>query len=159
MEQAGSKRVEISGITSKQQITAVFCGSLTGDFLPIYQGKTSRCHHPFDVPDDWFITHSSRHWSTEETMVQHIEEIILSYVKGQREVIDDATAALVIIDNFKDQITDSVNSLLEANNIYVALLPANATDLLQPMDVAVHKPAKDVLIRKFVQWYLDEVSK
>ena len=35
MEQAGSKRVEINGISSKQQITAVFCGSLTGDFLPV----------------------------------------------------------------------------------------------------------------------------
>ena len=31
MEQAGSKRVEINRISSKQQITAVVCGSLTGD--------------------------------------------------------------------------------------------------------------------------------
>ena len=61
MDQAGSKRVEINGISSKQQITAVFCGSLTGDFLPvqlIYQGKTSRCHPPFDFPDGWNVTHS-----------------------------------------------------------------------------------------------------
>ena len=162
MEQAGSKRVEINGISSKQQITAVFCGSLTGDFLPvqlIYQGKTSRCHPTFDFPDNWHITHSPRHWSTEETMIQYIDEIILPYVKRQRDAFDDTTAALVIMDNFKGQITDSVNSLLESNNIQVALLPANATDLLQPMDIAVNKPAKDFLKRRFEQWYSDEVTK
>jgi hypothetical protein len=71
MEQAGSKRIEINGISSKQQITAVFCGSLTGDFLPvqlIYQGKTPRCRPAFDFPDGWHITHSPRYWTTEETI-------------------------------------------------------------------------------------------
>ena len=64
-------------------------------------------------------------------MIQYIDEIILPYVKRQRDAFDDTTAALVIMDNFKGQITDSVNSLLEANNIQVALLPANATDSSQ----------------------------
>ena len=47
MEQLGTTRVEITGVNDKRQITTVFCGSLTGDFLPIqviYQGKTQRCH-------------------------------------------------------------------------------------------------------------------
>ena len=50
MDIMGSKRVEISGGNDKRQITAIFCGSLTGDFLPIqliYQGKTNRCHPHF----------------------------------------------------------------------------------------------------------------
>ena len=92
-------------------------------------------------------------------MIQYIDEIILPYVKRQRDAFDDTTAALVIMDNFKGQITDSVNSLLEANNIQVTLLPANATDLLQPMDIAVNKPAKEFLKRRFEQWYSDEVTK
>ena len=33
MDKDGSKRVEIAGVDDKQQITAVFAGSLTGDFL------------------------------------------------------------------------------------------------------------------------------
>ena len=47
MEQSGAARVEISGIDNKHQITAIFCGTLTGDFLPlqiIYKGKSQRCH-------------------------------------------------------------------------------------------------------------------
>lgn len=33
MEKEGSKRVEIAGIDDKRQITAVFAGTLIGDFL------------------------------------------------------------------------------------------------------------------------------
>ena len=63
------------------------------------------------------------------------------------------------MDNFKGQVTRTINDLLEASNINVCLLPANTTDLLQPMDVAVNKPAKDFLKRKFEQWYSEEVMK
>ena len=64
-----------------------------------------------------------------------------------------------IIDNFKGEITEAVTSLLEMNNVHVCLLPANTTDLLQPMDIAVNKPAKDFLCEKFQQWYSQQVLK
>ena len=42
MDQQGAKRVEVCGASDKRLITAVFCGSLVGDFLlaiqVIYQG-------------------------------------------------------------------------------------------------------------------------
>ena len=44
MELQGSKRVAIAGATGKRQITAVFCGTAIGEFLPIqliYGGKTA----------------------------------------------------------------------------------------------------------------------
>ncbi len=65
MELKGSKRVEVAGLTDKRQITAVLCGSLTGDSLPpqvIYRGKTPRCHPTYSFPSDWYITHSANHW-------------------------------------------------------------------------------------------------
>ena len=43
MEKQGCKRVEIIALDDKRQITAVFAGTFTGDFLPpqiIYQGTT-----------------------------------------------------------------------------------------------------------------------
>ena len=44
----GSRRVEIVAVDDKRQITAVFAGSLAGDFLPpqlIYKGTTERVFH------------------------------------------------------------------------------------------------------------------
>ena len=87
MDQQGARRVEMIGTNDKRQITAVFCGSMTGDFLPvqlIYKGKTSRCHPRYKFPSDWHITHSPKHWSTEQTMLQYIENIIIPYVEKVR---------------------------------------------------------------------------
>ena len=47
MANKGSKCVEIKGTEDEGQITAVFCGTLRGEILPIqliYTGKTDRCH-------------------------------------------------------------------------------------------------------------------
>ena len=72
---------------------------------------------------------------------------------------EEDTPALVNIDNFKGQITNAVTELLEANNIHVVLLPANMTNSLQPMDLSMNKPAKDVLKRRFEEWHSGEVMK
>ena len=44
MDKIGSKRVEITGVNNdKRQITAIFCGSAAGDFLPlqlVYKDRT-----------------------------------------------------------------------------------------------------------------------
>jgi hypothetical protein len=70
MELKGSKRVEIVGIDDKRQITAVFCGTLAGEFLPlqlIYQGKTKASLPPYKFPSDWHVTFTPNHWSNEDT--------------------------------------------------------------------------------------------
>ena len=130
--------MEVCGANDKRLITAVFCGSLVGDFLPIeviYQGKTTRCHPRYEFPPEWDITHSQKHWSNETTMIQYIEKIIVPYINSAQQAFQDDTPALIIIDNFKGQITSSVTSLLEENNIHVCLLPPNTTDRLQPTDI------------------------
>ena len=91
-------------------------------------------------------------------MVQYITKIIVPYIEAQRDALGDSEqSALVIMDNFKGQVTPAINELLEANNIHVCLLPSNTTDLLQPMDIAVNKPAKDFLKCQFEHWYSDKV--
>lgn len=64
MEKEGSRRVEIAGKDDKRQITAVFAGTLSGDFLPpqlIYKGKTSKCLPTVALPSDWHVTYSHNH--------------------------------------------------------------------------------------------------
>ena len=90
-------------------------------------------------------------------MLQYVDHIILPYVEKTRESFGDDTSTLVIMDNFKGQITESLFSLLDSHNILVCLLSPNTTDRLQPMDISVNKPAKDHLKQQFNQWYSEQV--
>ena len=154
--------MEMVGSNDKCQITAVFCGTMLGEFLPvqlIYKGKTDRCHPKFSFLLDWHITHSPNHWSTECTMLDYINHVIVPYLQKTRECVGEDKTALVINDNFKGQVTQPVIQLLEDNNVHVCTLPPNTTDKLQPMDISVNKPAKDYLKAHFDEWYSQQVIK
>ena len=76
MEEKGSRRIELVGLKDKCQIAAVFCCTIEGNFLPvqlIYKGTTSRCHPKHKFPAGWGITHSKKHWSNENSMIQYIK--------------------------------------------------------------------------------------
>ena len=38
-----------------------------------------------DFPAGWDVWHSKNHWSTEETMIRYIDEVIVPYVQVVRE--------------------------------------------------------------------------
>ena len=47
--------------------------------------------------------------------------------------------------------------MLEDNNIHLAIVPANCTDKLQPLDKSVNKPVKEYLRQQFQLLYSDQV--
>ena len=107
MEAKGSKRVEIVGTGDKRQITAVFCGALSGEFLPpqlIYQGKTPACLPRYKFPGDWHLTYTPNHWSNEDKMKEYIEFIIIPYVdrKCKELSLPSDQPALAIFDVLRD---------------------------------------------------------
>ena len=159
MEKKGTKRIEVAAADDKRQITAVFACSLSGSFLPlqlIFKGTTQRClPNTVKFPDGWHLTFSENHWSTETTMIDYVNHIILPFVSAKRKELHltPIHPALVIFDYFKGQCQPSVTKLLEENYIYYVLVPANCTDRLQPLDLSVNKSAKDYMKRKFMEWY------
>ena len=48
--------------------------------------------------------------------------------------------------------------MLERHKIDTILVLPNCTGELQPMDISINKPVKDILKKEFHQWYSDEVS-
>ena len=162
MEQEGTKRVELLGKDDKRQLTALFAGSMSGDFLPVqlvYQGKTTKCLPSFKFPVDWDITYTNNHWCNEVTMHQYITKIILPYIRSKRKELKlpDDHPAVLIFDNFKGQCTSQLLTLLDTNSISVVLVPPNCTDRLQPLDLSVNKAAKEFLRRQFHEWYAKQI--
>ena len=164
LAEEGSKRVEIAGADDKRQITAVFAGTKSGKFLPpqiIYAGKTKKCLPSVKFPDNWHVTHTENHWANERTTEEYIKLILLPYVRQTRKDLSlpENHPALVMFDRFKGQCTKGIISLLDDNHLRLAIVPANCTDRLQPLDVSVNKPIKEFLRRKFQQWYSEEVRR
>ena len=162
MEMEGAKRVEVVGKDDKRQITAIFGISMSGDFLPIqlvYQGKTTKCLPSFDFPPSWDITFSDNHWSNEQTMLSYFEKVIFPYLQKKKAELqlEPDHPALLLFDNFKAQCTENLLKLLDTINIYVVIIPANCTDRLQPLDLSIHKAAKEFLCGKFQEWYAMQI--
>ena len=160
----GVKRVECAGVDDKRQITIVVCGTASDIFLPfqiIYKGKTLPCLPRFVFPADWNITFTPNHWSNEEKALEYIHKVILPFIQKKHTELKLPVdhGAMVIYDEFRGQLTDAVHSLLDANHIYVVKVPANCTDHLQPMDLAVNRSIKEFLRRKFRVWYSEEVTR
>ena len=164
MAQKGAKRIEMIGLDDKHQITAVVCGTLSGDFLPmqlIYTGKTTACLPTIKFPKDWLLSFTPNHWSNEKKTKEYLQSIIIPYIKTKRHEsgLDDTFPALVIFDVFKGQTTEAMFQLLRDNNIYVVTIPANCTDKLQPMDLSVNKALKNSMKQQFSEWYSSVVYK
>jgi hypothetical protein len=134
----GSKRVEIAGVDDKRQITTVFAGTMSGEFLPpqiIYKGKTAKCVPSTEYPPDWHVTFTENHWSNETTMIAYLQKILFPFLERKRDELKVATdfPALVIFDRFKAQCTATILSMLRDNHVNIAIVPPCCTDWLQPL--------------------------
>ena len=47
--------------------------------------------------------------------------------------------------------------LLEDNHVDSVMVPANTKDRLEPLDISVNKPAKDILSKQFHEWYANKI--
>ena len=154
LERKGAKRVQIKGFKDKRMITEVFRCSPVGETLPfqvIYGGKTNRCHSPQELPRDWSVTHTAKHWSNEDTMLLYISDIIVPYVNSVKHSmgVGKEQAASTMFDCFRGQLTERVFEVLEEENIQSVLIPADCTDQLQPLDLTVNRVAKSFLQARF----------
>ena len=137
----------ISNIDDKRQITGTYCVSLKGEFLPphlIYQGETPACH-PKHVkfPDGFHVKQTENHWSNEIVHLAYLKKTIIPYIEKVRKLnLKKDRKALLMYHVFKGQTTGAVSELLEKNNIILKKVPANKTDLFQPLDLSFNKSFK-----------------
>ena len=164
MESKGSNQVTVAGIDDKRQITVLLGITKSGTLLPpqlIYAGKTERClPRNVDFPEDWDVTFTETHWSTEDSMLRYVDNIIVPYVNEVRENLAlhrIKQKAIVLFDVFAAHRTDSLKEKLSKHNIQPLFIPAACTDKLQPLDVAVNYDYKELVKSNFHEWYSAQV--
>ena len=164
MAPKGSKTVPIKGSTDKRSITATFTITLEGHFLPIqliYAGKTKKSLPRVKFPATFSLSANPKHYSNETESVKILNDIIIPYVKNQREKLGLGKNhyALLIMDVFKGQMTSKVLKVLKDNHILLQSVPANFTYLFQPLDVqgGPNGYVKRLMKKKFSEWYTGKI--
>ena len=159
-----SKHVSIAGSSYKQAITATFGITFSNEFLPmqlIYGGKTQESFPKFDFPDSFSLSANPKHFSNTDESIKLLDDIIILYVKCERSKlgIGEDQYALLILDVFKGQMTEPVKQKMKENHILFVRVPANMTNISQPLDLTVNGSFKFLMKSKFTEWYSKEIGK
>jgi hypothetical protein len=161
-EAKGSKVVKVIGADDKRQITCCIASSLDGDLLPlqlIFEGKTAASepkHTEESKAAHIHLTHSPNHWSSQETMRQWIDHVLLPYSERQmqqRNLRADSHIILVL-DVWSVHISEEFRFFLRGEkyqHIHLVYVPPNCTSHLQVADV-MQRPFKHGIRREFNEW-------
>ena len=141
-------------------MTVLLCCTPSGGLLPPQLVYAESCHPTTSFPDGWNITYSANHCSTEQTMMEFLDKILVPYVKQTRECMELSSTfpAVTIIDVFAAHRCQSFPGSLTLNNIRAVFVPAGCTGELQPFDTTVNCAFKKQLKSCFSSWYAKQVS-
>ena len=158
-----SSTVPINGVSDKRMITATFTISLDGKFLPIqliYAGKTERSIPKIKFTKSFLLSTNPTHFSNETESLKLMKEIVIPYFQTERKKLGLAAnhSGSIIMDVFKGQTTDAVQNLLKKNNIFFTKVPANMTNLFQPLDLTINGYAKPYLKKLFTEWFAKQIT-
>ena len=152
----GSKHAAVTGSSFKQAITATFGITCENKFLPmqlIYGGKTERSIPRVKFPNSFSLSANEKHFSNTLESLKLLDEIVIPYIEKERANLQlpDDQPALLIIDVFSGQMTDPVIEKIRENSIKLLKVPANMTQLFQPLDLTVNGAAKTFIKRRFTE--------
>ena len=80
-------------------------------------------------------------WMDGTLMMRWINEIYLKYTGSKK--------SLLVMDTFSAHCSDEIISLLSKHHSRFALIPGGCTSKLQPLDVSLNKPFKQVCRQEF----------
>lgn len=95
----------------------------------------------------------------EKLMVVYLQKIWKPYVNRVAEEVGlTETASLLVLDSFEAHTTDTVQNTLEEINTKAPVIPGGCTSKVQPLDVCVNKPFKQLLKASWAQYLKRAVS-
>ena len=120
----------------------------------IYTGKTSQSIPKIQFPNGFSLSANLKGYSNDTESLKFLKEIILPYVKSERERLGlETQLALLIYDVFQGQTTGKFLDVLKDNNILSMKIPPNMTHVFQLLDLTVSKFAKNFMKGMFSTWF------
>jgi len=167
-EKRNSSSVAVIGADDKRQITACLASALSGDLLPlqlIFQGKTERSlpeKTAASIASLCHLTFSENHWSSQTTMRQYISEIVMPYAETciRKHRLHADAHIILVLDAWAVHRSEEFRLFLRVQHprIHLVFVPANCTSKLQVADVALQRPFKHSITRRFNEWAVGQIK-
>ena len=140
--------------SSKCSVSVMFSGTASGKLLPPY--IVYGAEHIYDTwtqggPKSALYNRTKSGWFNECTFQDWFEGIALPYFRS----FPQGSPKALIGDNLSSHISIGVLEKCRLFNIRFILLPANATHLCQPLDVAYFRPLKIEWRKTLEEWKLN----
>jgi hypothetical protein len=138
----GAKEVRIRGTKGgKKRVTYVVSCSAAGEMLKpmvIFKGKTKQTlKNTKQRERDVLVTFQAKGWMDQGIMRKWIKSILTPHTKVRH--------CLLVFDSFRAHLTDEVLQSLAKVNTTVVVIPGGCTSKVQPVDVSLNKPIKDIV--------------
>ncbi|KAJ8939281.1 hypothetical protein NQ318_014929 [Aromia moschata] len=137
-----TKRVERVQEHSRASISIMVCGNANGDLLPpmvVYKALNIYENWTQGGPVGTKYASSASGWFDMNLFETWFFSILLPHVEATREAGD---TVVLLGDNLASHFSPKVIEACRTSKIYISPFPANATHLMQPLDVAVFAPMK-----------------
>ena len=148
---AGSKQVIIRSTGSdKKHLTVVLAVSSDGDALPpmiIFKGVRPL---KLETSSGTLVAVQKKAWMDEILMHRWIEEVLTPFTARRR--------TLLILDSFSAHMTPGTEKLLKKRNAVPIFIPGGCTSKLQPLDVSINKPFKNLLAECWAKFMLSSAE-
>lgn len=158
---AGADSVNVKvNCDPKRSFTAMATISSDGEKYPLYliaKGKTTRCHSQFNLPvkyDSFYtIDHSETGWFKMENTLNYLRWIRSEFDERCRESdninrrAEEGQKIALVLDVYAAHRRQEVKDLAATLNIQLIFVPPSCTDELQPLDIGIFGPLKQ-MVRK-----------
>ena len=95
----------------------------------------------------------------EKLMVVYLQKVWKPYINQVAEEVGlTDTSSLLVMDSFRAHTTDNVKRVLEEMNTKAPIIPGGCTSKVQPLDVCVNKPFKQLLKASWAQYLKQAVT-
>lgn len=125
----------------KECLTTLVTCSASGKIPPpmvVYSYKRIPRQVVEKVPHNWGIGRSENGWMTGETFFEYVANIFHPWLTAQNIKFP----IILFLDGHTSHLTLALSEFCSNNEIILIALCANATHILQPLDVAVFRPLK-----------------
>ena len=155
LAQKGSRWVhDTAGGSGRSYTTVHGCGSASGVRLPpfvVYKGKHLYASWTKGGPAGAIYSVSDSGWMEKENYESWLKKMFLPATSHLRE----SAPVVLFFDGHHSHISVSIVKYCQQYNVHLVLLPSNTTHVLQPLDVGVYGPLKQVWKKILAEYKLE----